>query len=57
MISLTPVEWGKISRLSLLQIKRRRQGTITLVFSTRDEVHNQAVALKEFLDKKVVSSQ
>ena len=53
MISLTPVEWGKISRLSLLQIKRRRQGTITLVFSTRDEVHNQAVALKEFLDQKI----
>ena len=30
-----------------------RQGTVTLVFSARDEAHNQAVALKEFLDSKV----
>jgi len=29
-----------------------RQGTLTLVFSARDEAHNQAAALKEFLDKK-----
>jgi uncharacterized protein YeaO (DUF488 family) len=29
-----------------------RQGTVTLVFSARDEAHNQAVALKEFLETK-----
>ncbi len=29
-----------------------RQGTVTLVFSARDEEYNQAVALKEFLDQK-----
>ena len=31
-----------------------RHGAVTLVFSARDEAHNQAVALKEFLDKKLV---
>ncbi len=30
-----------------------RHGTVTLVFSARDEEHNQAVALKEFLDQKM----
>ena len=30
-----------------------RKGTVTLVFSARDEEHNQAVALKEFLDQKM----
>ncbi len=30
-----------------------RRGTVTLVYSARDEEHNQAVALKEFLDQKM----
>ncbi len=30
-----------------------RKSTVTLVFSARDEEHNQAVALKEFLDQKM----
>ena len=30
-----------------------RRGTVTLIFSARDEDHNQAVALKEFLDQKM----
>lgn len=29
-----------------------KQGPVTLVYSAKDEVHNQAVALKEFLDKR-----
>jgi len=27
-----------------------KRGTLTLVYSARDELHNQAVALKEFLE-------
>ncbi len=30
-----------------------RKSTVTLVFSARDEEHNQAVALKEFLDQEM----
>jgi uncharacterized protein YeaO (DUF488 family) len=33
-------------------LEAARQGTVTLVFSARDEAHNQAVALKEFLETK-----
>jgi uncharacterized protein YeaO (DUF488 family) len=28
-----------------------RSGTLTLVYSARDEMHNQAIALKEFLEE------
>ncbi len=31
--------------------RRARRGTITLVYGAVDEQHNQAVALKEFLDE------
>jgi len=30
-----------------------RKGTITLVYGARDEEHNQAVALKAYLDRKL----
>ncbi len=36
-----------------LLLEAGRRGAVTLVFSARDEEHNQAVALKEFLDKKI----
>ncbi|MEO0187621.1 MAG: DUF488 family protein [candidate division WOR-3 bacterium] len=35
-----------------LLIETIRKGTITLPFSTRDKVHNSAVALKGFLKAK-----
>ncbi len=36
---------------SLLQ--KIRQGRVTLVFGARDEIHNNAVALKEYLQKRL----
>jgi uncharacterized protein YeaO (DUF488 family) len=30
-------------------IEHAKRGTVTLVYSSRDEVHNQAVALREFI--------
>ena len=30
--------------------ERRRQGPVTLLYSARDEQHNQAVALRRLLD-------
>jgi uncharacterized protein YeaO (DUF488 family) len=38
----------------LLSIARR--GRLTLVYSSHDEEHNNAVALKEFLERKLKSS-
>jgi len=35
-----------------LQDLNKAHGTVTLVFSARDEVHNQAVALRAFLDTR-----
>jgi uncharacterized protein YeaO (DUF488 family) len=43
-LELKPEAWQPLLAVA-------RQGTVTLVFSARDEGHNQAVALKEFLDK------
>lgn len=34
-------------------LKAAKEGDITLVFSARDEEHNNAVALKNYLDKKL----
>jgi len=38
----------------VLQIKKaeKEHGTITLLYSARDEEHNQAVVLRTFLEKK-----
>jgi hypothetical protein len=33
-----------------------RKGTVTLIYSSHDEEHNNAVALKEFLEKKAKAS-
>ena len=30
-----------------------KRGTVTLLYSSRDEEHNNAVALKEYLEKKL----
>ena len=34
-----------------------RVGTLTLVYSARDEMHNQAIALKEFLETDLMASE
>lgn len=34
-------------------LEKARQGPVTLVFSARDEAHNNAVVLKEYLDAKL----
>lgn len=34
-------------------LQAAREGTITLVYSARDEEHNQAVALKTYLERKL----
>jgi len=44
-LELKPEAWRPL-------LAAARRGTVTLVFSARDEEHNQAVALKEFLEKK-----
>jgi uncharacterized protein YeaO (DUF488 family) len=41
---------GQIDALTELA-KRSRHKTITLIYSAADEQHNQAVALKEFIDE------
>ena len=33
-------------------VEAARKGTITLIYSSHDEEHNNAVALKEFVEKK-----
>jgi uncharacterized protein YeaO (DUF488 family) len=38
--------WGPI-------LEAAREGTVTLIFSARDERHNNAVALKNYLDAKL----
>jgi len=34
-------------------LQAARQGTITLVYSSRDETHNQAVVLKRYLERQL----
>ena len=33
--------------------KKAREGTITLIFGARDEKHNEALVLKQFLERRV----
>jgi len=49
------VELGRRDAASLLAelLKIARGGTLTLVYSAKDEEHNQAVVLKELLDRKL----
>ena len=37
-------------------LSRARRGRVTLVYSSHDEEHNNAVALKEFLERKMKST-
>ena len=37
-------------------LSRARRGRVTLVYSSHDEEHNNAVALKEFLEQRMKSS-
>jgi uncharacterized protein YeaO (DUF488 family) len=57
-----PDRWDGFKRKYMKELESRRDlreklkdisksGTLTLVYSARDEVHNQAIALKEFLEK------
>ncbi len=41
-----PESWGPI-------LSAARRGTVTLVYSSHDEEHNNAVALKEYLQSKM----
>jgi uncharacterized protein YeaO (DUF488 family) len=38
-------------------LEAARAGTITLLYSAKNEDHNNAVALKEFLDKRLTSKK
>jgi uncharacterized protein YeaO (DUF488 family) len=57
-----PGRWDRFKRKYMKELESRRDlreklkdisksGTLTLVYSARDEVHNQAIVLKEFLEK------
>jgi uncharacterized protein YeaO (DUF488 family) len=61
-----PSRWGEFRKRYLLELKRpevkpmldtlrrlARTGTLTLVYSAKDEEHNQAVVLKELLERKL----
>jgi uncharacterized protein YeaO (DUF488 family) len=38
-------------------LDRLRRGPVTLLFAARDETHNNAIALKEWLDRRVAPSR
>lgn len=48
-------ELGKHSNAWQPLLARSRRGLVTLVYSAHDTEHNNAVALKEFLDQKLKS--
>ncbi len=61
-----PARWQEFRRRYLAELKRTevkallaeleniaRTGVLTLVYSARDQEHNQAVVLKELLDKRL----
>ncbi len=45
-LKLLPEAWMPL-------VEAARKGTVTLIYSSHDEVHNNAVALKEFLERKL----
>ena len=58
-----PARWGEFRKRYFKELEaveaiwrpvrsEARQRTVTLVYSARDEEHNQAVALREFLDSR-----
>ncbi len=59
-----PAKWREFQRRYFAELEARpesweplleaaRQGTVTLLFSARDDEHNNAVALKAFLERKL----
>ena len=59
-----PVKWKEFQRRYAAELDKKpegwqplleaaRKGDITLVFSARDEEHNNAVALKDYLEKRL----
>src|SRR5579884_713131 len=59
-----PAKWAEFQRRYAAELEaepdawapllaRARRGRLTLLFSSRDEEHNNAVALKAFLDRKL----
>jgi uncharacterized protein YeaO (DUF488 family) len=61
-----PARWDEFRKRYLAEIERpetapmlaeltdlAREGTLTLVYGAKDEQHNQAVVLKELLDRKL----
>ena len=64
-----PARWGQFRTRYLVELGRReaapllaellrlaRSGTLTLVYGAKDQEHNQAVVLKELLDRKLRST-
>lgn len=58
-----PAKWKEFKERYFVELKERQDtleelsdkvgdGTLTLVFGAKDEEHNNAVALKEFLDRR-----
>ncbi len=58
-----PAKWGEFKKKYFAELKKNetavsalraqvKSGATTLVFAAKDEEHNNAVALKEFLEKK-----
>lgn len=62
-----PARWLEFRKRYFAELKSRpetwmplveaaRKGTVTLIYSSHDEVHNNAVALEEFLERKMKAS-
>ena len=64
-----PARWREFRKRYLTELKRSEaapllaellkiadSGTLTLIYSARDEEHNQAVVLKELLEKQLAKS-
>ena len=63
-----PRKWEGFKRKYLKELEGKRDlkkklqdisrvGTLTLVYSARDEMHNQAIVLKEFLEADLMASE
>ena len=62
-----PAKWKDFKRKYIKELQGKRDlkklqdisrvGTLTLVYSARDEMHNQAIALKEFLEADLMASE
>ena len=63
-----PAKWDEFRRRYFLELEkhseawqpllaRGRRGRVTLVYSAHDTEHNNAIALKEFLERKIKSTR